>query len=179
MLYTFDQCKKKYGSAYQIKKAVGNGELFFLEKGVYSSKDYEPGLLVISMKYPNAVITSRSAYYFHNLTDDIPDKYHLATSRGARKITDPRVVQTFENGDVMLGAEHRDYKDGQILIYNKERMLVELLRNKQRLPFDYYKEVLLNYRKIIDDLDISLIQDYIYELPKSNITMNLLQLEVL
>jgi hypothetical protein len=56
---------------------------------------------------------------------------------------------------------------------------VELLRHKSKLPFDYYKEVLLNYREIIDDLDIRLIQDYAYEVPKSAKIMETLQLEVL
>ena len=66
-----------------------------------------------------------------------------------------------------------------INIYNKERMLIELLRHKSKLPFDYYKEVLLNYREIIDELDIRLIQDYAYEVPKSAKIMETLQLEVL
>lgn len=39
-------------------------------------------------------------------------------------------------------------------------MLIELIRNKNNLPFDYYKEILLNYRKIISELDIQTIQEY-------------------
>ena len=66
-----------------------------------------------------------------------------------------------------------------INIYSKERMLVELLRHKSKLPFDYYKEILLNYRDMIHDLDIPLIQDYAYEVPKTSMIMELLQLEVL
>ena len=43
----------------------------------------------------------------------------------------------------------------RISMYTKERMLVELLRKKNKLPFDYYKEILGNYRKIIYELDVS------------------------
>ena len=67
----------------------------------------------------------------------------------------------------------------EILMYNKERMLVELLRNKNKLPFDYYKEILGNYRKQINDLDIQAIQDYAYVIPKSGMIMETLQMEVL
>lgn len=57
-------------------------------------------------------------------------------------------------------------------------MLVELLRNKNKLPFDYYKEVLGNYRKITDQLSIPEIEDYAYVMPKSKMIMEALQLEV-
>ncbi len=34
-----------------------------------------------------------------------------------------------------------------INIYDKERMLIELIRNKNQMAFDYYKEIISNYRK--------------------------------
>ena len=64
-------------------------------------------------------------------------------------------------------------------IYGRERLLLELLRNKTKLSFDYYKEVLSNFRKITGELNMQDIQDYVYELPKSAMIMDLLQLEVL
>ena len=110
----------------------------------------------------------------------IPEKYYLATGRGGSKINDERVIQIFENSDALdFGAEMIAYGDALIYMYNKERMLVELLRNKNRLPFDYYKEILGNYRKIINDLDIPLIQDMAMDLPKSRMIMDALQMEVL
>ena len=41
----------------------------------------------------------------------------------------------------------------------KERMLVELIRYKSKLPYDYYKEIVLNYRRILPTLDVQEIQD--------------------
>ena len=180
MLFTYQQCKEKYGSQYQIEKALGRGELFQLEKGIYSDKKYENELSVISLKYPDAVLTMNSAFYYYNLTDTIPQKYYLATERGAAKISDSRVVQKFENSDtVRLGAVKIEENNIKIYIYNKERLLLELLRNKSKLPFDYYKEVVNSFRKISDSLNMQDIQDYIYELPKSRMIMELLQMEVL
>ena len=72
-----------------------------------------------------------------------------------------------------------DYKGYQIPVYNRERMLIELLRYKSKLPFDYYKEILLNYRKIMPQLDIQAIQDYAMDSPKSGKIMKTLQMEVL
>lgn len=180
MLLTYRECKEKYGSDYQIKKQLRGKKLFCLEKGIYSDKSYEPELSIITMKYPKAVVTLNTAFYFYNLTDTIPDKYYLMTEKKAAKIRDNRVLQIYENSvEAYLGVVETEYNGRKFFIFNKERMLVELLRNKNKLPFDYYKEILLNYRKIIHELDIPKLQDYIYALPKSRMTMETLQMEVL
>lgn len=180
MIYSYADCIDKYGSKYQIKKQIDAGNLYQQEKGVYSDEKYIPTFRIVSFKYPKAIFTLNSAFYYHNLTDVIPERYYLATPKSAAKITDERVSQIFENSEaVSYGAEYHTQGGYDILMYNKERMLVELLRNKNKLPFDYYKEILLNYRKIVDELDIALIQDIAFELPKSRMILDLLQMEVL
>lgn len=57
-------------------------------------------------------------------------------------------------------------------------MLIELLRNKNSMPHDLYKEVLGNYRKIIDDLEIWRIQEYAEIFPKSKMIKKALAEEV-
>ena len=126
-------------------------------------------------KYPYTVVTMKSAFFFHGLTDVIPDECDLATTRDATKIKNKRVKQYF----VPEGIETADYKGYDIRIYNKERMLIELVRYKSKLPFDYYKEIILNYRKILPRLDIQKIQDYALMAPKSNKVLEILQMEVL
>lgn len=180
MILTFAECVEKYGNKYKIKKLISEGKLYRLEKGIYSEKKYVPEYQIISIKYPRAIFTLNSAFYYHQLTDTIPDRYYLATGRGESKITDDRVIQIFENsGALKSGAEMILYGGSAIYMYNKERMLIELLRNKNKLPFDYYKEILGNYRRIINHLDIALIQDMAMEIPKSRMIMDALQMEVL
>ena len=137
MILTYNDCKNKYGSQYNINKAIKNGELYQLEKGIYSYKSYEPELQIISTKYPNAVFTMNSAFYYHNLTDTIPEKYHLATSKSSAAISDKRVIQRYENSATLeLGVIIKEIDSGvSIRIYNKERMLLELIRNKNNIPF--------------------------------------------
>ena len=57
--------------------------------------------------------------------------------------------------------------------------MIELIRSKNKLPFDYYKEIISSYRYKIDTLDIQEVQEYAYILPKTNMIMETLQLEVL
>ena len=40
-------------------------------------------------------------------------------------------------------------------------MLIELIRNRKSLGFDYYKEIINNYREIKDSLSTKKIEEYI------------------
>ena len=174
------ECLTEYGSDYKIQQKVEAGELFRVGKAIYSEEEHVPELAVLARKYPKAVVTMRSAFYMYGLTDVIPEEYDFATERDAAKIRDKRVKQYFSpDGFFEQGAITTDYKGYPIRIYNKERMLIELLRYKSKLPFDYYKEILLNYRRIMPQLNIQVIQDYAYEAPKSGKIMETLQMEVL
>ena len=180
MVFTYNECVNKYGSKYLVSKAVKAGQLYKQESGVYSDKEYVPALAVIARKYPDAIFTMNSAFYYYDLTDVIPEKFYLATDRDATKIADKRVVQIFERRNLLdLGLTTMDREGCSIRIYSRERLLVELIRHKKKIPFDYYKELMRNYRDIIYDLDIPAIEEYAYEVPKSSMIMETLRLEVL
>lgn len=165
---------------YRIKKKVKAGELFKVGKATYSENKYVPEIAVLAHRYPKAVVTMHNAFYMHGLTDVIPEEYDLATDRNAAKIRDKQVRQFFyPSGFFNLGVETVTYKGYPVRIYSKERMLIELLRYKSKLPFDYYKEILLNYRKIMPQLNIQLIQEYAYRAPKKGKVVELLQAEVM
>lgn len=174
------ECLEKYGSDYMIQKKVDAGELFRVAKAIYSEKEHVPELAVLAYQYPSAVLTMHNAFYMYGLTDVVPDDYDLATDRDATKIHDKRVKQYFvPKGFFDQGIVTIDYKGYPIRIYSKERMLIELLRYKTKLPYDYYKEILLNYRRIASKLDMQAVQDYAYDAPKSGKIMEMLQTEVL
>lgn len=173
-------CKKRFGSDYFTAQQISAGRLFRIEKGVFAERSYVPELALLSWKYPKAVITMLSAFYYYGLTDVIPDVCDLATDMDSAKIRDARVHQYFLPGAFLnVGVSEADEQGFSIRIYSKERMLIELLRYKSKLPFDLYKEVLLNYRKIMPQLDIQKIQDIAMQSPKQNMVMEALQMEVL
>ena len=55
---------------------------------------------------------------------------------------------------------------------------VALIRHKNKLSFDYYKEIIGNYRKLVYQLDIQAVQEYAERLPKARLVMEALQMEV-
>ncbi len=174
------ECIEKYGSDYYIEKQIAEGKLYKVGKGVYSEEKYVPEIALYAYKYPKAVLTMKSAFFYHGLSDVVPDECDFATKRNAAKIKDKRVKQYFVPDDFFdEGIETANYKGYDILVYNKERMLIELVRYKSKLPFDYYKEIILNYRKILPQLNIQKIQDYALASPKSSKVLETLQMEVL
>ena len=179
VMMTQADCLKSYGSQYNINKLIDQKKLFHLERGIYSEKEHVPTLAVLAFKYPKSVVTMSNAFYIHGLTDVNPEQYDLATDRDAAKIKDKRVHQYFYPKETFMdGVEIIDYRGFPIQVYTKERMLIELIRYKSKLPFDYYKEIILNYRKMMPRLDIQAIQDHATAMPKSEMIMEVLQMEV-
>lgn len=162
MLYFRNELDKDIYSTYQLNKAIENKKLFKMDKGLYSDIEFVNPLEVICKKYPNAIFASDSAYYFYDLTDVIPDYFYLATKRTDTRISDKNIKQMFIPNDLFeFGKTQIKVENVIINIYDEERMLVELIRKKNLIPFDYYKEIITNYRKKIDKLDIYKIQEYI------------------
>lgn len=179
MIIRYNDCIDKFGSNYQLEKALKAREIYKLDSGLYSNIENVPELAIIAMKYPNAIITGDNAFYIHSLTDMIPSKYSLATKSSAAKINNSKVMQIYVRDDIIeLGVEEKNIDGYNIRVYDKERMLIELLRNKNKMPYDLYKEILLKYRTLINSLQIWRIQEYIEIFPKSKMIKKALDIEV-
>jgi len=50
--------------------------------------------------------------------------------------------------------------------------------NSNKFSYDYYKEIIGNYRRLIYELDFELVEEYAEQLPKTNLVMNTIQTEV-
>ncbi|MBR2660407.1 MAG: hypothetical protein IKE15_03295 [Clostridia bacterium] len=173
------ECLREYGSDYYIRQKVHAGELFRIDKGIYSEQEYVPDVALLCYKYPNAVVTMDTAFYLYGMTDEIPDMCTMATKREAAPIIDPRVKQIFMPGEILrIGLTETEYKGFNIRIYDRERMLIELVRYKSKLPYNYYKEIIGNYRRILQQLNHESIRDYAEAMPKCGMIIRTLKSEV-
>ena len=100
MIYKYSELLKKYENKYKIKKAIDEKKLFKVDYGLYSDDEDVNELEIITKKYPNAIFTLNSAFYFYHLTDVIPEKEYLATKRNALRIKDDKVNQVFVENDI-------------------------------------------------------------------------------
>lgn len=180
MVLTYKECVDRFGSDYMIRKEISRERLFQKEKGIYSTNRNCSALAVISVKYPKAVFTGESAFYYHGLTDVIPDTFHLATLRSHTRIKDNEIEQTFTKEELFdMGIVKMQYQNTTIQIYNLERMLIELVRFKNKLPFDYYKEIIASYRNRIEEMDLAEVEEYADKFQCSGKWMDMIQMEVL
>lgn len=179
MVLTYNELINKFKSDYQIQKALNNGEIYKIEPGIYSDKKDNSYLEIFTKKYPNAIISGDSAYYYHNLTDNIPKKMFITTERTSGRFNYSNIDQSYSIDNLVNeGKTTIDY-DGVILnIYDKERMLVELVKNKKSMEYDYYKEIIDNYRKIVDSLDTYKIYEYTSKYYNGDRLMSMIQDEV-
>ena len=179
MVFTYSDCLGMWKTDYMIKKKIDEGALYQIEKGIYADVPDATTLAILTKKYPHAIITLDSAFYYHGFTDVIPDQYYLATDKHSIALRDSRIKQIYIQSDIYdVGVMTMERRDATFKIYDRERMLIELLRYKNRLPFDYYKEILGNYRNLLYELDIERIQEYAESFPRSKMISKALELEV-
>lgn len=180
MILDIRECLERYGSYYAISKEVAKGSLVKIERGIYSDgKGHVPGEGIVQKKYPGAVFTMESAFLYHRLTDVVPDRYSLATPVRTTAFSDRRVKQYFvPDGTLDIGKTEMDVASVRVAVYDLERMLIELMRYRRKLPYDYYKEVLGNYRSSLDRLYPAKLDDYLAAFPKRDAISRFLDLEV-
>lgn len=178
MLYFHKELKEKLKSDYQIQKAVEKKQYFKVDDGLYSDKQNADYIEIIAKKFPNFVIYGDSAYYYHNLTDFIPNKVVLATTKNI-KIRSKFIKQVRLTDDLFnVGITKTQINGITINIYDKERMLIELARGKNQMGYDMYKEIIANYRKIADNLDMEKIERYLSYFPYEDKLFEIIQDEV-
>lgn len=182
MIYKYSELLKKriYNNDIEIKKAINDKKLFKINFGLYSDKKINSNLEIISKKYENYIFNSDSAFFYHGLTDNIPLKYHLAGKRGAQKIKNDDIIQTYMDDKYFeIGDSFVFYNNVKIRIYDKERMLIELVRNKNSISYDMYKEIINNYRNIINSLNLLKLQEYLSKFNEGEKYLRMIQEEVL
>lgn len=145
-----------------IKKMLLEEKLFKVEKGYYSNNKKFEELELISKKYPNSIISLDSALYYYNLTNSKPEKYHLSTLHKAKVIKNDKIKQYFIKENIFdVGKSSLNINDYKINIYDKERLLIELIRNKNKYNVCFYEDIMENYKKIVNCLDINKIYSYL------------------
>ena len=179
MVYYYKELLESGLNRYQVEKKVSNRELYKIEKGIYSDEEFPSELSVITKKYPKAILTLNSAFFYYELTDKIPDYYYLATDKKSANIRNKSVKQIFtKRGLLDIGLTKMTIEDVKVNIYDKERMLIELIRYKSKLPYELYKEVVNNYRKIKDELNFIRLYKYAQNFNNSYI-MRTIEAEVM
>lgn len=165
MILTYSDIVKKESSIRKARKAIFEKKYLKIGHGLYcqGTIDYD-SLEVIFSRYKNIIVTLNTAFEIYDMVDRNSDKYTIATVEWSRVITSINVDQIFTSKKYFsIGKTKMLYQGFYIYIYDKERLLIELIRNKHRFPYDYYKEVVNSYRKLFinHELDINKLRKYL------------------
>lgn len=153
MTYTYEELFQTLGSYYKVKKEIEKGNYQKISHGLYTDKSlFSNELENIFLRYPKAILTLESAFAYYGMSDYVPEKYVIATSQKAHKIDNPKIEQIYITDEILnIGKGTIKTKDGFINIYDKERMLIELIRLKTKLSYPIFKEVINSYRELFKE----------------------------
>lgn len=162
MIYLYRDLVKEGYSDYKIKKEVLDGNLFMIDKGIYSTTKSYNFMEVICKKHPNAILTLETAAYCYGLIKEMPKTYYVATKQKDRKIKNENINQTFMSDYLYeVGSNKVKYLGFNIHIYDLERLLIEITRNKKNIPFESYTEIIKSYKKIVRLLNKNKLEKYL------------------
>lgn len=163
MIYATKDLLKKGETEYSIKKKLNSGNLYLLERGLYSdSKDIVENESSVSSRYPHAIITGLSAFYLYDLTDHIPDYYYLATEQHSFPIRKDNIKQSYQDSSFFeVGVIYKKFEDGYVRTYDLERLLIETIRLKEKYPREMYYEAINAFRNIKAKIDFYKLNQYI------------------
>ena len=117
---------------------------------------------------------------YYGLTDNVPDKIHLAVERDGTKIRDACVVEYFvPKGTGGIGVVNEELHGMALRIFDKERLLIETVRMRTKMPLDLYHEVVGSYRRDAGTLYPAKMEDYLDAFPKREVIFDVIRREVL
>ena len=155
MIYTWKELKQKEGNRYLLESLISKGKYKKISHGLYSDGNSNE-LEELFARYPKATLTMQSAFEYYELSNYIPEKYYIVTPRNHCVIKNNKVDQSYASDEIInIGRIEDDTKYGHIYVYDLERMLIELFRMKNKLPRDYYLEVISSYRELFKNDAIS------------------------
>ena len=164
MIFSYSDIIKIEKNERRARDAIASLKYIKIAPGLYSDEaGKETFLSMVVKRYKNVTVTMQTAFEYYDLTDFNYDKYTIAFPHGSRKVSDDRMKQFFIEKDIYDIGRIKIEKNGTCFyIYDKERMLIELIRNKKKLPYDYYKEVVNSYRSLLRDgkIDTRLLLKY-------------------
>ena len=129
------------------------GELIAVGRGVVqlpgAGMGMSSGLAVVSARVPRGAICLNSALAFWDLTDEVPERIHVAVPRGAHRplIDQPATqVHVFDTRTFDVGREQQSTDaDEMFWIYSAERSIIDAMRMSRWVGRDVALHALRRY----------------------------------
>lgn len=132
---------------YQIKKLCDQEILEKLDRGVYGLiNDLKDEFLIHQMNNQFIFYSNETALYLHNLCDRYPSKMSVTTKSGYHIRNTNLKVYYVKEELLFLGVETIKTPQGSdVLVYDKERTICDIIKNKNRIDQRVNIQGLQNY----------------------------------
>lgn len=152
-----------------------NGKIERLERGLYALSGLpgigQPDLVTVAKKVPKGVICLISALHFHHLTVQIPRHVDIALPKDQTAPVighPPTRFYWYSERAYTLGIERHDLSGTEVLIYSREKSIVDCFRHRNKLGIDIAIEALKTCWEN-GLLDLNLLADYAEKLKMANV----------
>jgi len=157
---------RKHGGQLRMSEAIGYGisryslykmrDLGIIEqvsRGIYRLVDLppisNPDLVIVGLRFPNAVVCLISALSYHEITTQIPHEISVAITRNARipsYESPPIRAYKFSTEAFNAGIERHQIDGVSVQIYNAEKTLADCFKYRNKLGMDVVLEAFKLYR---------------------------------
>lgn len=137
-----------------LRKYVEDGRLEQVRKGLYVlADDLADEFALIQLQSTKAIFSYGTALYLWGLSDRTPHRFDITVPQGSNisrlKRDNPTLRCHYVQSDVydMGITEIRSPQGAMIRLYDKERCICDLIRNKDKVDIQLYSQAIKDYFK--------------------------------
>lgn len=145
-----------YGfSRYDIDKLLSSNKIEKVSHGLYiRTNTIEDFFSILQAKNKDTIFSNESALYLHNMTTAPANPYCITVefskkiNKNAKYIREAmeEIKIYYVNKDVLyLGADEIEWNGNTLFVYDKERTICDILKNRNRIDPQVYFEGLQEY----------------------------------
>lgn len=162
---------------YHIRKLLNEHIIERVGHGVYGLYSEINDELVLNQRNNLYIIYSNeTALYLHNLTDRFPHQFSVTTKSGYHLRNRELKVYYCKNEIIDMGKVKILSPDGnEIYVYDKERTVCDIIKNKNRIDLQVYLQGIQNYFRY-EKVNYNLLMKYAKELKVQNKVIDIVRL---
>lgn len=136
----------------RLQQFVAEGELTKVKNGAYTLRKEKMSeeKLIYALFHEDGVLTMESALYYHGYLKQRPYGWTIAIDKNASKsrfnLEYPIVTPYYTKAEVLeIGVERLDRPGFDMKIYDKDRLICDVLKYQEKIPRDEFQEGVFAY----------------------------------
>lgn len=132
---------------YDVSQFVKKGLLERVSRGKYLFKDaLDDEFKLVQLNNSKMIFSNETALYLHDMTGRFPSVFTVTTESGYHLRNSSLKVYYVKPEILYLGAiEIKNHFGNNVIVYDKERTICDIIKNKNRIEMQVYLEGIQNY----------------------------------